>query len=67
MPKMKTHSGAKGRFTITGTGKYVRSKVGRRHLKAAKSKRVLTAGRKTFVVASTHRKKLQKLLPYGVK
>jgi len=63
---MKTHSGAKGRFTVTGTGKYVRAKVGRRHLKAAKAKRTLAAGTKTYVVAANYRKKLQKLLPYGV-
>ena len=36
-------------------------------LKAAKSKRVLAAGSKSFVTDATYRKKLQKLLPYGVK
>jgi large subunit ribosomal protein L35 len=32
MPKMKTHSGAKKRFRITGTGKLMREQANRRHL-----------------------------------
>jgi large subunit ribosomal protein L35 len=66
VPKMKTHTGAKRRFSITGTGKYMRSKGNKRHLKAHKSKRVLGTDEKKFVVAGTHRKKLQRLLPYGL-
>ena len=31
MPKMKTHSGAKKRFKITGTGKVMRHKAGMMH------------------------------------
>lgn len=32
MPKMKTHSGAKKRFRVTGTGKVMRQQANRRHL-----------------------------------
>jgi large subunit ribosomal protein L35 len=32
MPKMKTHSGAKKRFKITGTGKVMAEHAGKRHL-----------------------------------
>jgi len=32
MPKMKTHSGAKKRFRLTGTGKVVRRRANRKHL-----------------------------------
>jgi large subunit ribosomal protein L35 len=32
MPKMKTHSGAKKRFKLTGTGKLMREQANRRHL-----------------------------------
>ncbi|HEU4490851.1 MAG TPA: 50S ribosomal protein L35 [Jiangellales bacterium] len=32
MPKMKTHSGAKKRFRITGKGKVMREQANRRHL-----------------------------------
>lgn len=31
MPKMKTHSGAKKRFKVTGTGKLKRQQANRRH------------------------------------
>ncbi len=42
MPKQKTHSGAKKRFKITGTGKLLRRPAMSRHLlekKSAKRKR----------------------------
>ena len=32
MPKMKTHSGAKKRFRLTGSGKVMREQANRRHL-----------------------------------
>jgi large subunit ribosomal protein L35 len=31
MPKQKTHSGAKKRFKVTGSGKLLRERAGRRH------------------------------------
>jgi large subunit ribosomal protein L35 len=31
MPKMKTHSGAKKRFRVTGTGKIMRRRANRQH------------------------------------
>jgi large subunit ribosomal protein L35 len=37
---MKTHSGAKKRFKVTGTGKYMRRQSGRSHLRLAKGKHV---------------------------
>jgi large subunit ribosomal protein L35 len=44
MSKMKTHSGAKKRYKITGTGKILRRKGNRNHIlekKASKRKRRL--------------------------
>lgn len=38
MPKMKTHSGAKKRIKVTGSGKLMRRQAGRGHLKLAKGK-----------------------------
>ncbi|WP_282005957.1 50S ribosomal protein L35 [Propioniciclava sinopodophylli] len=32
MPKMKTHSGAKKRIRVTGSGKLMRQRAGKRHL-----------------------------------
>jgi len=37
MPKNKTHSGAKKRFRVTGTGKIMHDRAGRRHLLEHKS------------------------------
>ncbi len=38
MPKMKTHRGAAKRIKVTGSGKLVRGRAGRGHLKLAKGK-----------------------------
>jgi large subunit ribosomal protein L35 len=37
MPKMKTHSGAKKRFRVTGKGKVMREQTNARHLLEHKS------------------------------
>ncbi|MGV1035650.1 MAG: 50S ribosomal protein L35 [Candidatus Nanopelagicales bacterium] len=39
MPKMKTHSGAKKRFKVTGSGKITHEQVNKRHLLEVKSSR----------------------------
>ena len=39
MPKIKTHSGAKKRFKVTGTGKVMRERANKRHLLEGKSSR----------------------------
>ena len=39
MPKNKTHSGAKKRFRITGSGKVMREQANKRHLLEHKSSR----------------------------
>ena len=39
MPKMKTHSGSKKRFKVTGSGKITHEQVNRRHLLEVKSSR----------------------------
>lgn len=40
MPKNKSHSGASKRFKITGSGKVLRERAGKRHLLEHKSSRV---------------------------
>ena len=37
MPKMKTHSGSKKRFKVTGSGKVKYTQQGRRHILTKKS------------------------------
>ena len=65
MPKIKTVKGVKKRFKITGTGKLVGSRAGRRHLltgRRAKTKRGL---RRPAVVAPMDARKLRALMPYA--
>ena len=40
MPKMKTHSGAKKTFRLTGAGKVMHERAGKRHLLEHKSSRI---------------------------
>jgi large subunit ribosomal protein L35 len=40
MPKMKTHSGAKKRFRVTGTGKVMRRRANRAHYNEHKATKV---------------------------
>jgi large subunit ribosomal protein L35 len=62
MPKNKTHSGASKRFRITGTGKVLRERAGKRHLlehKPSSKTRALTG---TVEVAKSDVRKIKKLL-----
>ena len=53
MPKNKTHSGAKKRFRITGSGKVMREQANKRHLLEHKSsKRMRRLAGRTEVAAS---------------
>jgi large subunit ribosomal protein L35 len=62
MPKNKTHSGASKRFKVTGSGKIMRERAGRRHLLEHKpsSKTRRLAG--TVELAKSDTKKIKKLL-----
>jgi len=65
MPKMKTHKGTAKRLRYTGSGKLLRTKVGKSHLRRHKSKRVLTQYSEMLEV--THKgtqKRVKKLAPY---
>ncbi len=62
MPKMKTHSGAKKRFSLTASGKVKRAKMNRNHIlnkKTTKRKRQL---RKGGLVDSTQEKTIKSLI-----
>lgn len=66
MPKLKTHKGIQKRFKITGTGKLMHMHQGRSHLRIAKSKRVKRSYDKMAVMSPHERKKIMRLIPYGV-
>ncbi len=63
MPKIKTHKGAKARFHITGTGKIMRVKIGKSHLRRKKPKRVRRLYDETIPLHPTARKRISRLLP----
>jgi large subunit ribosomal protein L35 len=68
MPKIKTYKAAAKRFKYTGSGKLMRTKIGKSHLRRMKSKRV----RRMFdemheVTAPGAKKRVRKLMPYRQK
>lgn len=62
MPKMKSHSGAKKRFKVTGSGKIVHARAGKRHLNEHKSSRRTRRLTGEAVLANGDAKKVTKLL-----
>jgi len=62
MPKNKTHSGAKKRFKITGTGKVLRQQAGLRHRLEVKSSRETRALQKDAQVSPADVKKAKRQL-----
>jgi len=62
VPKMKTHSGAKKRIKVTGTGKYMRRQAGRGHLKLAKGKSTYRRRKGEVEMAPGDRKVIKKQL-----
>jgi large subunit ribosomal protein L35 len=62
VPKNKTHSGAKKRFRITGTGKVMREQANKRHLLEVKSSKRTRRLSVDQVVAPADVKKIKKLL-----
>jgi len=66
MPKMKTHKGTQRRFHITGSGKIMRVKIGKSHLRRRKSKRAKGLYDETIPVSKVDRLRIKRLLPYGV-
>ena len=62
MPKVKTGSGAKKRFKVTGTGKIVRKRAMQSHNLEHKSAKRKRAFGKDYVVAKVDAPRLKKLL-----
>jgi large subunit ribosomal protein L35 len=65
VPKIKTYKAAAKRFKYTGSGKLMRTKIGKSHLRRKKSKRV----RRMFdemheVTDKGTKKRVRKLAPY---
>ena len=66
MPKLKTHKGAKSRFHITGSGKLMRTKCGKSHLRRKKATRTKHLYDEMMPVSSVDKNRVRKLLPYNL-
>lgn len=65
MPKMKTHSGAKKRFSVTKQGKVQARAAAKRHRLTSKSKRMKMEGRSTLIMSEPDAKIiLDNFMPY---
>jgi len=63
--KLKTYKAAAKRFRMTGTGKIVRTKGGKSHLRRRRSSRVKRQLDKMIVVtAKGDRKRIMRMAPY---
>jgi len=62
MPKNKTHKGTSKRFKVTGSGKILREKAGKRHILEKKSSKVTRRMSGTAVVSENDAPRIKKLL-----
>jgi large subunit ribosomal protein L35 len=63
--KLKTHKSAAKRFRVTGSGKIMRTKGGKSHLRRRTSRRVkLLFGRTIEVGSSGDRRRIRRVAPY---
>lgn len=66
MPKMKTKSGAKKRFSLTSTGKVKANQAGKRHMMRRRSKRFIRDQRGTTILNESDATVIRKyFLPNG--
>lgn len=68
MPKLKTKSGVKKRFKVTGTGKVVAKSAHTRHMMTNKPKSMKRKARGTFILAEVDAKIIRdNFMPYSRK
>lgn len=65
MPKMKTVKGVKERFKVTGRGKVLGFRAGRRHLLGGKRAKLKRKLRGSVTLAKVDARKIRALLPYA--
>lgn len=65
MPKMKTHKATARRFQLSGTGKLMRTRQGKSHLRRNRSARVVREYDEMFVTNKADARRVRKLLPYA--
>lgn len=63
--KLKTHKGAARRFKVTGSGKIMRAKGMKSHLRRKKAPRVKRQFDRMLVMDKTTKRRVERMLPYG--
>ena len=66
MPKIKTNKSASKRFHITGSGKLMRTRGGKSHLRRNKRPSVTRLYAEMASVHGKDSQKVKRLLPYGL-
>lgn len=64
--KLKTHSGAKRRFKVTGTGKIMHAKGMKSHNRRKKAPRTKRQFDRMLQLDASLDKKVKRMLPYGI-
>jgi len=64
MNKMKTHSGSKKRFKITGTGKVSRTQAGKKHILTKKSRKRKNDLGKSVIASKANESNIKAMIPY---
>ena len=65
MPKLKTHKATSRRMEYTGSGKLVRTRQGKSHLRRNKSARAIREFDEMIPVAKADEKRIRRLMPYA--
>jgi large subunit ribosomal protein L35 len=66
VPKMKTKSGAKKRFKLTGTGKVIYAQSGKRHGMIKRTNKQIRNSRGTAVLSDADTARVKSWLPNGL-
>ncbi|NLC16880.1 MAG: 50S ribosomal protein L35 [Clostridiales bacterium] len=62
MPKMRSHTGAKKRFRVTGGGKLKRGQQGKNHILTKKRRKTVRNLRQTAYVSQTQASTIKKMI-----
>lgn len=65
MPKIKTVKGVKHRIRVTGTGKLIAFRAGRRHLLGGKRAKIKRHLRRPRMLSARDVRKIRALIPYA--
>lgn len=65
MPKMKTKSGAKKRFSVTASGRVKAGQAGKRHGMIKRSRKFIRNARGNTILCAADEKIVKKYMPYA--